>query len=1134
MAKTPIESVVQKWNQRAQQFHAQGVNPALIKQIGDQDIQRVMRGGSGYSDTEARLALTSASGTGQIIPERERGQGLADLPGNLVKDIGDIAKAIPKLPKAIAGIPSDISNSVKALTDPNYAQELGMEENPGIAPGNFPRGLRNAAKLPIAKWIPTLESAANLTSGEGRKELRQHPAAPIADLMTIGIPGSKALAGFKLAKAGKLTTVGKRGFQLAEGVEKTAMGRLAKGQPVRAGLSKIPFADDAINKIETKIATARGFSISEAKIKKSFTPYATELNAIVKDLSLEDQAKLYDSWTTGQIPDTPELQVAYDKLSEIEFEIRDKYQFEEEKLAPVEIKGQEWLYPKEGRGGRLLTTRHKLDFHQDKLSGNARRLDNAVENAEKQQARFQASIAKIEEKRKKILSQTQTPYRRQRVIKLESNIKNIQKKIDALWSAKGITRATKAYETRLKQVNDLTAEFDKRALETAPAQFHPLLQQEMQYRTALKLRDKVDELEIQGAAPEIIQQAFKDFELGKYSTFFTKKEWNDLTKSIERTWQQMVMDGMDPMFVHVVNPSQFGKMGYKPLDHDYTPGQVRERIWQNMTPTRQNVAVSLSHGALEYLRFKGNEQAFQDYLLPRSLTLEDADKALYPQILKESKKRNITLSEARNLLFDKHYKKITDIEAFSFRNPRIRAMMGGQEKYLPMEVYETWRELAYPKTQGPIRRTSERVTAAFKISLFSLSLRHAADEILGGIVMMMGRGDWRELGSIKKSIQMVKAGELPVEIFQQIDIDSPDKLLQLAAGAKGARILEKVYGKVNALQRFTTFVTNIEKGMAFLGGEKRALAEGYDLATAREIGLKHVEKVFVDYHGMLPIERTVIRQIFPFYAFARYALRYVLSYPIDHPYRASILSHFAAAERDDWDSGLPQLWQSLFFLGDPDPSGNIKASNIKVINPFRDIDSMMSLQGFYSQLGPLPKIALLPLGVNTITGTPDMYPELTYDPETGSLTTKRMGVGEMLPQAISSILPPAQAIEHFVQTTQTMRNLKATNPRAYERQLYSALGIPFIPTEYNVAEARAKGEVKRYKAAQGAVSSSLRGSSKALEGYDTVPFNGQFVDAQQLQRVLEGLELPEGLTPRAVARPQKKSKTPAPLPQPKQ
>lgn len=1129
MPKSPLQSTVEKWNQRAASFAASGVPAPVIKVIGDQDIEKVKRGGGGLTDIEARLSIAAAMGQGQIIPQKERGTKPTDIPGNVVRDIGDMARGILKLPQAIAHIPTDISDSVRAFTDPKFAQEKGLDPAEGFSPSELAKGLRNVASLPIMKWVPGVQTAAGVTTSEGRKELERHPAGTALDVGAAFFPAAKAVGQLNLAKKGLLTeTVNRKGFTIAPEAKGTLAADAARGHIIGHGIKKSPILGDYVQKLTDKIELSRGHSIAGEKVKRDFEPIVAKLNEITKELTPEQQVKFYDDVTNGRIPDNPDLQVAYDTARELDSWLEREY-IEGRDLAYVTIGDREFVYSTKGRGGALIRAKHKLDYHQDKLGANLTRAANVTANLEKQIDNWQRSIDKLQTKLDHIRSLNPTPKRRRTAMKVGLNIQKIQKKIEDAPKRPGYANAMKALENRQKLVARYQDEFDTRSLNTAPANFHPMLQSEMKARAAARIA----EMRELGLAPEIIQRAMNSLELGKYSTLFTKQEWQGLTKEIEQGWQALAAEGLDPMFVHVVPESQIGKGGYHPLDYDFTPGQVRERIWSNMTPTRQNIGIALSHAAQEFLRERGSEQAFMDYIVPRGLTEDMVDKELAPQILKESKSQGITPAAAREKLFHKNYVKVSDIEHFAFRSPRMRAMMNGKELYIPKHLAKTWSDLSTPKKLSTIGKISTKATAAFKISLFSLSLRHAADEILGGMVMLMGRGDWRDITSVKQAVNMVRQHETPVEIPQTIDIDTPDKLLQLAAGAKGARILSKIYGKVGALQRFTIFMTNIEKAMGYLGETKRATAKGYSKEIAHDLGLKHVEKTFVDWHSMLPIERTIIRQWFPFYAFTRYALRYALTYPIDHPYRASILYHLAAAEREDWDSGLPQLWQQLFFIGDPDREGNVKASDIKVLNPFRDIDSMMSLQGFYSQLGPLPKIALLPLGANTILGTPDMYPDLVYDEETGRLVTKREGVTQMAVGALGALLPPAQAIEHFLQTTESMRNLKATNPQAYERQLYSALGLPAIPTEYSVPKARAKGEIDRYRSAAGKVSTALRsGNAEALEGMDIVPFQGQFVSADLIKQILEKLNTPEGISPKAVIPSYNRPKNPPPLPKP--
>ena len=55
----------------------------------------------------------------------------------------------------------------------------------------------------------------------------------------------------------------------------------------------------------------------------------------------------------------------------------------------------------------------------------------------------------------------------------------------------------------------------------------------------------------------------------------------------------------------------------------------------------------------------------------------------------------------------------------------------------------------------------------------------------------------------------------------------------------------------------------------------------------------------------------------PFYGWTKHIIKYVLTYPTDHPYRTQFLSVLATQNSDGFSSGLDQRMQLLFFLGSP-------------------------------------------------------------------------------------------------------------------------------------------------------------------------------------------------------------------------
>jgi hypothetical protein len=115
-----------------------------------------------------------------------------------------------------------------------------------------------------------------------------------------------------------------------------------------------------------------------------------------------------------------------------------------------------------------------------------------------------------------------------------------------------------------------------------------------------------------------------------------------------------------------------------------------------------------------------------------------------------------------------------------------------------------------------------------------------------------------------------------------------------------------------------------------------------------------------------------------------------------------------------------------------------------------------------------------------------------------------------------------------------MRRLSTTNPESYRKQLFSSLGIPFVPYNINIPYSEEQAELNRFKYAQGQVSSAIKsGSATPIAGLNLVPYLDELYTPEQLQAIIQemtgqqqqvslpGLSAPESIkttTPKKTAK----------------
>ena len=93
-------------------------------------------------------------------------------------------------------------------------------------------------------------------------------------------------------------------------------------------------------------------------------------------------------------------------------------------------------------------------------------------------------------------------------------------------------------------------------------------------------------------------------------------------------------------------------------------------------------------------------------------------------------------------------------------------------------------------------------------------------------------------------------------------------------------------------------------------------------------GMKAVDKVMGDVLAMTPIEREFLTRAMPFWSWTKHILKYVMTFPNDHPYRAMFLTQQSRIIQQEQPAGLPIRAELLFFLGPMNPSGQVNAIDV--------------------------------------------------------------------------------------------------------------------------------------------------------------------------------------------------------------
>lgn len=285
---------------------------------------------------------------------------------------------------------------------------------------------------------------------------------------------------------------------------------------------------------------------------------------------------------------------------------------------------------------------------------------------------------------------------------------------------------------------------------------------------------------------------------------------------------------------------------------------------------------------------------------------------------------------------------------------------------------------------------------------------------------------------------------------------------------------------------------------------------------AHQEGMRAVAEVMGELRHMTPLERTWLTRVFPFYGWTKHVLTYVLTYPVDHPYRAMFLSQLATQNSQDVASGLPTRIQLLMFLGHPDEYGNVSAVDARFMDPLRDTANYASLTGFFQSLNPILSAPLATVDPQVTFGGNEIYPNVTYSQLYG---VKEAGPQGDLYNAAEQFVPQLQAVDEAFNLSGQYAYLKSTNSNAFAKKVFESLNVPFFQVQHiNLRQIAAQNELDRYSiASNAAYEAASTGDMSFIAGYPATaelpdPLNTQYnVTPAYIQAMTQESEQRTGL-----------------------
>ncbi len=644
-----------------------------------------------------------------------------------------------------------------------------------------------------------------------------------------------------------------------------------------------------------------------------------------------------------------------------------------------------------------------------------------------------------------------------------------------------------------KTVSKATRKVEQFVSSNAPARFQPTIINKAEAQVLAGYTEHPDF--------PAITQAISERNYSQYPGL--QSEMSKSIRGIERTWQDLRDEGLNPGFISHVSPEAANSTLHPTVvPREITESWTKKRTL-DVTPYVPDANVVVPHMAMETLRKSASQSFVDDYLIPSHVRMAETplgDKPpLIDDYLPDARRRypdnpELIRQEAERLM--RRENEVFDPAKFGGSRSKL-TNLGTDKMWIPKNIAKNLDRFQNPIKNG-FTAVLDPAMNAFRMSVLGFSPRFQVNNIFGGGMIALAE-DPGILTYLSKARGMLK-GDVPPEVMAVADrigigtgigqIPRESLEWQQLAGQTmfqhaSGRTLRKLFDSASTITgksfELNAFVDDMYRTAAYLRGYDKALTKGLSAAEATEAGVNLSRKLLQKWDRMTPIERTVIRYAMPFYGWASHILPYVLKYPFDHPWRAEIMSNFTRNEIQDMGSGLPERFLNAFFLGHPDAKGNIKAIQTGGLNPFSGVANYFTWAGFTGNMNPVVGSILEALGVDTRSGGPELYPELSYDPETGRVTTKGKS---FLPALIGNLIPQSQILTDLFLGSNDFKSLLKSDPQAAARRLLSEGGLPILYRQYNLPQEQFKAELARQSAQATAKSKALKsGDINSLNRY---------------------------------------------------
>lgn len=568
-----------------------------------------------------------------------------------------------------------------------------------------------------------------------------------------------------------------------------------------------------------------------------------------------------------------------------------------------------------------------------------------------------------------------------------------------------------------------------------------------------------------------------------------------------------------------------------------------------------NFMAAVTHAVRDQLAHDGTQEFLTKHVIPQWTYRYGDIENLVNTIPKfQERLSDINNRDSRGAILTSIYKDMGLVDWDPnrlFSTQLVKPLMNDEAHLLiPEGIAETLSKII-ERDQLPMEGALDKLTNLFRFSILGLSPRFTLHIAVGGTYLLALKTNPLIFRYLPEAYNMVKNNTMPDQVLHSITQEGNEHVVfHYRGGRDGGRsaIQEKLiswgipihlaklptYIKAGADLnfRFTRYVGNMQRALAFFDGaskvgpinfirdENGVVHMNPSKEEALTEGFKAVDRVMGDVRAMAPIERQWATKVMPFYGWTKHIIKYVLTLPVDHPFRTQILANMAEANNANVPNGLATRIQLLFFLGTPDQFGNVTALTDRFADPLRTMGNYASLSGYLSALNPVLLAPLTYIDPSIVYGTNTLYPTMSY--------TQLYGVEQANPSgslitSASQFVPQLSSLAEVFKLTRTYRQMAKNDPAAFKKSILESLNVPFFNVQHlNLKQMEARTEVERYGIAETkARTAEYTGTFTLIKGYPTVPYPTQSVyniTPEKLEEMYNASMKETGLPPQDMAK----------------